>query len=207
MLQLDALMAVAHDIPALHRMEHPGDTASNLGADDFLPIFIYVLVNSRVEDLAVQSLVLETLCDPKKMMGEAGRSRLSGTRPGCVHQSYFPRLKCAHSSDHLCLPACLCVSRYTSRSKLLSVLGMYGSIPVGQSWVDSLIPSAISLASPLPRALPPHSSLIAHAIPMHCRSIANRVLRRDVLGGVAAPQPPGGRPNTQEIVFEVFLSL
>lgn len=79
--QLDALMAVAHDIPALHRKEHPGDGANGLGADDFLPIFIYVLVNSRVEDLAVQSVVLETLCDPKKMMGEAGqfqgRARIS----------------------------------------------------------------------------------------------------------------------------------
>lgn len=73
-LQLDALMAVAHDIPALHRKEHPGDGASGLGADDFLPIFIYVLVNSGVEGLAVQSVVLETLCDPKKMMGEAGQS-------------------------------------------------------------------------------------------------------------------------------------
>eukprot|EP00903_Cladosiphon_okamuranus_P005644 g5610.t1 len=70
--KLDALMAVAHDIPALHRKEHPGDGANGLGADDFLPIFIYVLVNSGVEDLAVQSVVLETLCDPKKMMGEAG---------------------------------------------------------------------------------------------------------------------------------------
>lgn len=77
-LQLDALMAVAHDIPALHRMEHPGDGASSLGADDFLPIFIYVLVNSRVDDLAAQSAVLETLCDPKKMMGEAGQSVFSG---------------------------------------------------------------------------------------------------------------------------------
>lgn len=73
-LQLDALMAVAHDIPALHRVEHPGDNASSLGADDFLPIFIYVLVNSSVENLAAQSVILETLCDPKKMMGEAGES-------------------------------------------------------------------------------------------------------------------------------------
>lgn len=71
-LQLDALMAVAHDIPALHRMEHPGDSTTGLGADDFLPIFIYVLVNSTVENFAAQSAVIEALCDPKKMMGEAG---------------------------------------------------------------------------------------------------------------------------------------
>lgn len=76
-LQLDALMAVAHDIPALHRAEHPGDRSNSLGADDFLPIFIYVLVNSGVKDLAAQCLVLERLCDPKKMMGEAGKGCFS----------------------------------------------------------------------------------------------------------------------------------
>lgn len=70
--QLDALVAVAHDIPALYLAEHSGEKADHLGADDFLPIFIFVLVNSRVEGLAVQSAVLEALCDPKKMMGEAG---------------------------------------------------------------------------------------------------------------------------------------
>lgn len=70
--QLDALVAVAHDIPALYLAEHTGDNATNLGADDFLPIFIYVLVNAKVERLAAQSAVLEALCDPKKMMGEAG---------------------------------------------------------------------------------------------------------------------------------------
>lgn len=71
-LQLDALVAVAHAIPALHRAEHKGEDASSLGADDFLPIFMYVLVNSNVEDLAAQAVILETLCDPKKLMGEAG---------------------------------------------------------------------------------------------------------------------------------------
>lgn len=75
-LQLDALVAVAHDIPALHRVEHPGKDADNLGADDFLPIFIYVLANSNVDGLAAQSLVVETLCDPKRLMGEAGLLRL-----------------------------------------------------------------------------------------------------------------------------------
>lgn len=72
--QLDALVAVAHAIPALYRAEHPADESRQLGADDFLPIFIYVLVNSGVEGVASLSLVLETLCDPKKMIGEAGRS-------------------------------------------------------------------------------------------------------------------------------------
>lgn len=70
--QLDALVAVAHGIPALYHAEHPGDGSSQLGADDFLPIFIYVFVNSEVEGMVSLAVVLETLCDPKKMMGEAG---------------------------------------------------------------------------------------------------------------------------------------
>ncbi|CAN0501394.1 unnamed protein product [Laminaria digitata] len=72
--KLDALVAVAHDIPALYQAEHSGEKADHLGADDFLPIFIFVLVNSKVEGLAAQSAVLEALCDPKKMMGEAGEA-------------------------------------------------------------------------------------------------------------------------------------
>lgn len=70
--QLDALVAVAHAIPALYRAEHPEDDSRQLGADDFLPIFIYVLVNSGVEGVASLSLILDNLCDPKKMIGEAG---------------------------------------------------------------------------------------------------------------------------------------
>lgn len=74
-MQLDALVAVAHAIPALYRAEHPDERSRQLGADDFLPIFIYVLVNSRMERVVALTLVLETLCDPKKIMGEAGVSR------------------------------------------------------------------------------------------------------------------------------------
>lgn len=65
---------MAHAIPALYRKEHPGDDAESLGADDFLPIFIFVLVNSKVEGMAAQAVIVESLCDPKKMMGEAGET-------------------------------------------------------------------------------------------------------------------------------------
>ena len=71
--KLDTLVAVAHAIPALYRLEHQEEDVESLGADDFLPIFIFVLVNSGVERVAAQALVVETLCDPKRMMGEAGR--------------------------------------------------------------------------------------------------------------------------------------
>merc|ERR1711871_1433389 len=44
--KLDALLAAAKEIPNLYLQEHPG-TTEHLGADDFLPIFIYVLMNSK----------------------------------------------------------------------------------------------------------------------------------------------------------------
>lgn len=48
--KLDALLAAAKEIPALYVAEHPG-TSVHLGADDFLPIFIYVLVNAEIRVL------------------------------------------------------------------------------------------------------------------------------------------------------------
>ncbi|CAM9973907.1 unnamed protein product [Discosporangium mesarthrocarpum] len=80
--KLEALVAVAHAIPTLHQAEHPpgpGGSSSGreggggqLGADELLPVFIYVLVNSSLEEPALLALVLETLCDPTKVIGEAG---------------------------------------------------------------------------------------------------------------------------------------
>jgi len=69
--KLDALLAAAKEIPALYRVEHPG-TDTHLGADDFLPIFIYVLVNAKVPDLLHLQHVLCTLCDPDKRLSETG---------------------------------------------------------------------------------------------------------------------------------------
>lgn len=77
-LQLDALVAVAHAIPALYRLEHPGNDTEGLGTDDLLPIFIFILVNSRIERVNGQSLILEALCDPKRKTGETGESIFSG---------------------------------------------------------------------------------------------------------------------------------
>lgn len=69
--KLDALLAAAKEIPSLYVSEHPG-TSSHLGADDFLPIFIYVLVNSDIPNLAYLQKVLCTLCDPDKKLSETG---------------------------------------------------------------------------------------------------------------------------------------
>jgi len=69
--KLDALLAAAKEIPQLFLAEHPG-TSAHLGADDFLPIFIYVLVNSDIPNLAYLQRVLCTLCDPDKKLSETG---------------------------------------------------------------------------------------------------------------------------------------
>ena len=51
--------------------EHPG-TTEHLGADDFLPIFIYVLMNSKICELSYLSTLLCNLCDPDKRLSETG---------------------------------------------------------------------------------------------------------------------------------------
>jgi hypothetical protein len=66
-----ALVAAAKEIPLLYRHEHP-DVERPLGADEFLPIFIYVVSQSEMEDLYYLKEVLCHLCDPNQRLSEAG---------------------------------------------------------------------------------------------------------------------------------------
>ncbi|KAJ8604063.1 hypothetical protein CTAYLR_001750 [Chrysophaeum taylorii] len=68
--KLDALLAAAKEIPNLYIAEHPG-TNAHLGADDFLPIFIYVLINANIPLLYLK-IILCALCDPDKKLSETG---------------------------------------------------------------------------------------------------------------------------------------
>ena len=43
-----------------------------LGADDFLPIFIYCFVQAKIERPSALSELLSLMCDPRRMSGEAG---------------------------------------------------------------------------------------------------------------------------------------
>jgi hypothetical protein len=57
----------------LYKKEHPtslGHTA--LGADDFLPIFIYCIVNSNIERPCALCALLKHLCDDRQQIGETG---------------------------------------------------------------------------------------------------------------------------------------
>ncbi|RHY01980.1 hypothetical protein DYB37_006592 [Aphanomyces astaci] len=65
-----ALIEAAKSIYTLHAMEH--DVAHQLAADDFLPIFIYVVCQSRLRQvLLTRRLVSETMISSVSM-GEVG---------------------------------------------------------------------------------------------------------------------------------------
>lgn len=66
-----ALLQAAHEIPNLYKLEHVGSETA-LGADDFLPIFIYVVVRAQIKDISLINEEMQALCDPDGRMSEAG---------------------------------------------------------------------------------------------------------------------------------------
>ncbi len=69
--RLAHLIDVCKAIPAIFSMEHP-HSRTFLGADDFLPIFIYVLVGSRIPHMLTLHEEMLTFVDADRRMGEAG---------------------------------------------------------------------------------------------------------------------------------------
>eukprot|EP01041_Mallomonas_annulata_P000784 gene784-1511_t len=69
--RLECLLAVAAEIPRLFQMEHPSDERP-LGADEFLPVFIFVLVRARIAGLLSLKEQLLTFCDPELRISEMG---------------------------------------------------------------------------------------------------------------------------------------
>jgi hypothetical protein len=69
--KLCCLVEAAKAIPRLYASEHP-EVDQPLGADEFLPIFIYVVSQSAIEDLYLLKHVLCMLVDPSKRLSEAG---------------------------------------------------------------------------------------------------------------------------------------
>ena len=69
--RLELLLKVAKAIPLVFTEEHPG-SEKLLGADEFLPIFIYVLVKSKIVDLLALNEELQAFCDPDKKLSETG---------------------------------------------------------------------------------------------------------------------------------------
>lgn len=81
--KLDVLVATVREIHALFRREHPpagggagpgagSGGAAVLGADDLLPIFIYVVTQCGVSRLLSLKTMLAALIDPSRMLADAG---------------------------------------------------------------------------------------------------------------------------------------
>lgn len=69
--RLHALLLVAKQIPFLFLQEHVG-VDKPFGADEFLPIFIYILVKSQLQHIFALNEELQGLCDPDNRMSETG---------------------------------------------------------------------------------------------------------------------------------------
>lgn len=69
--KLRVLLKVSTMIPELIEEEHPS-LLDPIGADDFLPIFIYVLVKARITQVVYLNQELQSICAPDKKLGEIG---------------------------------------------------------------------------------------------------------------------------------------
>ncbi|KAG7357050.1 vacuolar sorting protein 9 VPS9 domain containing protein [Nitzschia inconspicua] len=69
-VKLRAIVEAAREISRLHNREHGEDQI--LGADDFLPIFIYSVVRAEMERPCALCVLLRTLCDRTNRIGEIG---------------------------------------------------------------------------------------------------------------------------------------
>jgi hypothetical protein len=74
--RIDCLLSVAKEIPNLYRLERPDLSRQQeeppqqqqqqqqcLGADDILPVFIYILVRAQIPNLLALNQELQILCD------------------------------------------------------------------------------------------------------------------------------------------------
>ena len=74
-VKLRAIVDAAKEISRLFGEEQSSFSADNkpfLGADDFLPIFIFCMVQAEMERPCALCVLLRTLCDPINKIGEVG---------------------------------------------------------------------------------------------------------------------------------------
>lgn len=72
--KLKAIVNAGKQIGRLLMDEHPsvGEQQSTLGADDFLPIFMYCVVNAELDRPCALCALLKHLCDDMQQIGEVG---------------------------------------------------------------------------------------------------------------------------------------
>jgi hypothetical protein len=69
-VKLRAIVEASREISRLHEREHRDGIV--LGADDFLPIFIFCVVRAEMERPCALFVLLRTLCDRTNRIGEIG---------------------------------------------------------------------------------------------------------------------------------------
>ncbi len=67
--KLCAVVDAGKEVARLSKIESDGDP---LGADDFLPIFIYCVVRAEIERPCALAILLRNLCDENQLLGEIG---------------------------------------------------------------------------------------------------------------------------------------
>jgi len=72
--KLRAIVDSAKEISRVYNEEKSigGNMTNKLGADEFLPIFIYCVVQAEMERPCALCVLLRTLCDPSNRIGEVG---------------------------------------------------------------------------------------------------------------------------------------
>lgn len=72
--KLRAIVDSAKEISRVYNEEKSigGNITNKLGADEFLPIFIYCVVQAEMERPCALCVLLRTLCDPSNRIGEVG---------------------------------------------------------------------------------------------------------------------------------------
>ena len=68
--RIECLLSVAKDIPRIYKNEHfdSKEQQKALGADDILPVFIYILVRAQIPSLLALNQELQAFCDPERRL-------------------------------------------------------------------------------------------------------------------------------------------
>jgi hypothetical protein len=68
--KLRAIVDAAREISRLYTQEHDGKGV--VGADEFLPVFIFCVVKANIDRPCALTILLRTLCDRSNSIGEIG---------------------------------------------------------------------------------------------------------------------------------------
>ena len=96
--KLDILSSVATEISKLYQIEHPYDDHL-LGADEFLPIFIYVLIHAKLSPILTLKEELLAFCDSELRLSEMGY--YTATLEASIHHILEMESSGYHNNNHM----------------------------------------------------------------------------------------------------------